>query len=92
MSFAEADQFLPPEATYLVQDASPRFGEKPGYSPSDFGSSRWVVIAACADGDVLERSETIEMAVVRADDLTTSDTRAAEDGAYADAVTCNFGH
>ena len=89
-TMGEVDNVLPDDATYMVQDVSTLFKAKPSYTESDFGSSRWTVVAACSSAASLEDSDTIELAVAPTDAVSESDRAAARDGEYASAVTCKF--
>lgn len=89
LTFAEADPLLPQDPTYLIQDASPLVGEAPRYSGLDFGSSQWVIIAACADSNELATASTIEIAVIPVDRPLISEETKDED--FAGAVSCEFG-
>jgi hypothetical protein len=88
MSFAEASPLLPEDPTYLIQDASPLVGDSPTYSGGEFGSSRWLIIAACADSENLADATIIEIAVIPIDrPLLSEETRDAD---FARAVSCEF--
>lgn len=89
-SFAEAEQALPDDAVFLVQDVSPLFNMQPSYTDSQFGSSRWTVVAACADADLLEESSTVEIAIAPSESLTATELSNARNGDYSDSIVCNF--
>lgn len=89
LSLADAQPLLPADPIYLVQDASPLVGRVPSYSSFDFSSSRWTIIAACADREPLASASTIEIAVIPTGYPLVSPATKQED--FAKAVTCDFG-
>jgi hypothetical protein len=88
LTLAEAQSLLPEDPIYLVQDASPLVGRVPTYSSFDFTSSRWMIIAACADREPLASASTIEIAVIPEGDPLVSPSTKERD--FAHAVTCDF--
>ncbi|MFJ4223816.1 hypothetical protein [Microbacterium sp. NPDC089695] len=89
-TFAEVDQHLPDDATYLVQDVSPIFDVDPSYNGDQFGSSQWTVVAACADEKWLETSTTIEIAVAPTASVSAAELASARAGDYSDSLVCDF--
>ncbi|WP_162622934.1 hypothetical protein [Microbacterium suaedae] len=72
-----------PDTTYMVQDASPRIGEPPMFDGDDALWGEWTIVNACSDGDTLEDSTVIEVAVIPADhDIDEAD--------FSDAVACEW--
>ena len=88
LTLADAQPLLPPDPIYLVQDASPLVGEPPSYSGFVFASSRWTIISACADSEVLSAARTIEIAVIPVGYPLVSPATKERD--FAHAVTCDF--
>lgn len=66
------------------------FREQPRYDHTQFGSSQWTVIAACASTETLESESTIEIAVAPTAALDEDDVHNAREGNHSDAVTCDF--
>ncbi|QTX03547.1 hypothetical protein [Agromyces archimandritae] len=87
---AEADQYLPEDATYLLQDVSVLFGGDSDDFDFTRGSPEWTVLAACSDAPWLEDSDTIEIAAAPTQALTAGTIRAARAGRYRDTVSCEF--
>jgi hypothetical protein len=80
---------LPDDATYLTQDASPRFGIDAGYDLGDFGSDRWTVLAVCLDYPYVSRVDKVAVSVIPSNVATLEVREKAKDDDYADSVECS---
>ena len=89
MTFADAEGHLPEDAVYLLQDASPRVGLEPSYTEDQFGSSRWVIVAACSDSDNLLSAETVELALIPFGAFESVAMDDSWSDRFQDAVTCS---
>lgn len=80
---------MPPDVYFIVQDVSNLVGIEPSYTPQDYGSPSWEVVALCADQPTLQNATSIEIAIIPALGATEDVTKNAREGAYADSVTCD---
>lgn len=83
----EVTGWLKEDRSLITLDISPRVGLDSQYSSGDPGSE-WIVVAACASAETLERSDEVEVAVLPLAEMTDTVTAAVGSGAYADAVDC----
>ncbi|MHA7133828.1 hypothetical protein [Oerskovia turbata] len=58
------DAHLSEETTLMVQDLSVLLDAEPTYGRTSASPERWLIIAACADTDVIDTATTVEVAVI----------------------------
>ncbi|WP_156761380.1 hypothetical protein [Microbacterium karelineae] len=71
------------DVTFMVQDASPRVGERATFSANMLRSSEWTIVNACSDGETIGESKVIEIAVIP----TGHDIDEAD---FSDAIACEW--
>lgn len=83
----EVTSWLKEDRSLITLDISPRVGLDPQYNSGDPGSE-WIVVAACASAETLERSDEVEVAVLPLTEMTNRVKADVDSGAYADTVYC----
>lgn len=91
LRLSEVTADVPDDVGLVVQDVGQEFDADLRYDVDDWGSSEYLVLAACADvGDVRVASE-IQLGVVEAEALSANDIARVDEGAYRDYIGCSEG-
>jgi len=74
----------------VIQDASPLVEREPTFTVDQSSSSRWTVIAACADDADLAAALHLELVVIPSETVTPQILSGVLEGQYADSAVCDW--
>lgn len=77
------------ETGLLIQDSSPRVGERASFDLSTSDPSDWIVVAICADDSELNSAHAVEISIIPRSAYTPSVKSEVAAGEFLDAVTCD---
>lgn len=77
-----------PDATLLVQDASPVVGREPSYDTSQQDSANWTIVEGCSTRASVDASAEVELSVVPSDTYDQLVHGGVSDGQQRRTVTC----
>lgn len=72
----------------LIQDSSPRVGERASFELSTSNPKEWVIVAICADDPEVNSAESVEISIIPKSAYTATVKSEVKAGDFRDAVTC----
>lgn len=88
LPISRVEPHIPDGATFTVVDLSEEVGQEPSYTDNARTSDRWVIVAACADTDLLDDAKVVQLAVVPAGTVEELTEDSEQARAVSSSVDC----
>lgn len=86
---SSVNRSAPEDTGFLIQDSSPRVGERASFDLSTSNPKDWVVVAICADSTDVNSAGSVEISIIPERAYTASVKSEVKAGEFFDAVTCD---